>query len=260
MNFLTAVIFSIVSLCTIGGKDIVQVTRVSEDYSASVVLNEGDVIYKLGDYKLDLAYGYNYNDAFKYELKKAKNLAENNEIEGIEDYRFDVLIKHQNQEIETLSGMRFFEVKDEENNPTGQYTMGITVNYYVHSFGEAMQRCWSYSFGLAWLVLKSLWQLVTFQIPINSLGGPVTTITTIATVAKTNFANLLFIIPLFSANLAIFNLLPIPALDGSHVMFTLIEWIRRKPISRKTENIIHTTGFLILLAFVVIVDILHFVL
>ena len=87
-----------------------------------------------------------------------------------------------------------------------------------------------------------------------------TTIAVMATATQANPATLLILIPLISANLAVFNLLPFPALDGSHVLFTTIEAIRKKPINRKVENMIHTVGILILLLFVVTVDILHFVL
>ena len=140
------------------------------------------------------------------------------------------------------------------------YCWPTTAGAYVHSFGEAVERAVPFSFGLAWSVLKSLWQLITLQIPITQIGGPITTIATIAQVTQSNFVNLLILIPLISANLAIFNLLPIPALDGAHVVFTTIEAIRKKPIKREVENMIHTIGLIILLGFVVLVDFLHFIL
>ena len=61
-----------------------------------------------------------------------------------------------------------------------------------------------------------------------------------------------------SASVAIMNILPIPALDGCKVIFTLIEWVRGKPINRKVENIIHFAGLIILLALAVILDLVHF--
>ncbi len=57
----------------------------------------------------------------------------------------------------------------------------------------------------------------------------------------------MFIIALISLNLAFFNLIPFPALDGSRILFSLVELIIRKPIPRKVEAAIHTVGFLILL-------------
>ena len=68
--------------------------------------------------------------------------------------------------------------------------------------------------------------------------------------------NFLVLLPLIAANLAIFNILPIPALDGSKIVFTAIEWIRGKPINRKVENIIHTVGLLLLFGFVIVIELL----
>ena len=65
-----------------------------------------------------------------------------------------------------------------------------------------------------------------------------------------------------SLNLAVFNLFPIPALDGGRILFVLIEIIRGKRISPRTEGIIHTIGFILLMALIVVVtftDILRIV-
>ena len=113
---------------------------------------------------------------------------------------------------------------------------------------------------MAWAVLKSLWLLVTFRIPINQIGGTITTISLIATYTQTSIVNLFILLPLISANLAMFNLLPFPALDGAQMVFTGVEWITRKPIKEKVKGIINACGLIFLLAFVVVVDILHFVL
>lgn len=65
---------------------------------------------------------------------------------------------------------------------------------------------------------------------------------------------------LISVNLAVFNLLPIPALDGSRILFTLIEWIAGKPVvSRKVEGLIHFVGMLLLFGFVILVDVLRYI-
>ena len=131
---------------------------------------------------------------------------------------------------------------------------------YKYGFFDGLGRAFPMAFGFAWVVLKSLWLLITFQIPITEMGGTITTIATMAEYTQLNPTNLLIFIPLISANLAVFNILPFPALDGAHVLFTTIEWIRRKPIDRKVENTIHFVGLCVLFAFVIIVDILHFVL
>ena len=131
---------------------------------------------------------------------------------------------------------------------------------YVYNAWEGFCRSFEMAFGWAWVVLKSLWMLITFQIPITQMTGTIGTITTIATMASQSLSYLLIFIPLIAANLAIFNILPIPSLDGAHILFTIIEWIRGKPIKPELENKIHFIGLCVLLGFVVIVDILHFVL
>ena len=81
-----------------------------------------------------------------------------------------------------------------------------------------------------------------------------------ATAIKTGgMYNLLMIASYIGVNLAVFNLLPIPALDGSRVVFTVIEWIRRKPISRKVEAIIHFVGLIVLFGFAILVDVLQLI-
>ena len=264
MNFITAILFSLILLCTYGGRDIVKVNDINENFSSSIVLQEGDVIYAMGDQKLDIAFGTTYNEAFRYQLNKALEYEQsaNDPSVGISDYTFSVTVRHADGVKEVVDGVRFFEVieKNADGEDVTKYTLGITVDYYVHTFGEAFLRCWSYAFGLAWLVLKSLWQLITFQLSMEAIGGPIATIGAIASASQANFGNLLILIPMISANLAVFNLLPFPALDGSHILFTTIEWIRKKPINRKVENMIHFVGLCILFAFVILVDILHFVL
>ena len=107
------------------------------------------------------------------------------------------------------------------------------------------------------LILQAFWSIITGAIALNQLGGPISTITQISEVASIGFANFLYLLPLLAANLAIFNILPFPGLDGAHVVFTTIEAIRKKPIKREIENMIHTIGILILFAFVIIIDIVH---
>lgn len=136
-------------------------------------------------------------------------------------------------------------------------TFGITAGYenrktdVLHAAGYSFP----YTFELSWIVLKSFGMLFTGGVPIADVTGPVGTVATIATFAQTDFRYFLLFLPLIASNLAIFNLLPIPALDGSRIVFTIIEMIRRKPINKKTEGTIHAVGLIVLLAFVIVVDI-----
>ena len=122
-----------------------------------------------------------------------------------------------------------------------------------------MGRSFVYSFKIAGSILRVLGELLTGRLGLSAFGGPVTTIAMTSRVASSSFRSFLEISGFIGVNLAVFNLLPIPALDGSKFVFTVIEWIRGKPISRKIEAIIHAAGFIFLLGFAVLVDILQFV-
>ena len=63
---------------------------------------------------------------------------------------------------------------------------------------------------------------------------------------------------MLSMNLALFNILPVPSLDGARAVFVLIELIFRKPVNRKVEGYIHTIGLFLLLGMVIFFDIYHF--
>lgn len=145
-----------------------------------------------------------------------------------------------------------------EERGDAKYYMLDNTNYRF-GFFETLGRSFVYSFKLAGSILKTLGELLTGKLGISAVGGPVSTITMTSKIAASSFRDFLEITALIGVNLAVFNLLPVPALDGSKVVFTIIEWIRGKPISRKVEAIIHAAGFVFLLGFAVLVDILQFV-
>ena len=114
-------------------------------------------------------------------------------------------------------------------------------------------------FFLVFEILSILGTLITGKLPLNSVGGPVTTITVMKDAVSSGFATIAYVVCIVSANLAVMNLLPLPALDGSRMVFTAIEWIFKKPVNRKVEGIIHAVGFVLILAFAVLVDVLQFI-
>lgn len=109
--------------------------------------------------------------------------------------------------------------------------------------------------------LLSLKELVTGSIGMEELSGPVGVVDAIGDTYEQSrsegslilWMNLLNMEVLLSANLGIMNLLPFPALDGGRLVFLLAEAIRRKPINRKVEGMIHFTGLMLLMALMVFV-------
>lgn len=91
------------------------------------------------------------------------------------------------------------------------------------------------------------------EVSINDLSGPVGVISEVGKQAKFGMNNLLLILGFISVNLGFFNLLPIPALDGSRLIFLLIELVRGKPIDPEKENFIHMIGFVLLITLMLVV-------
>ncbi len=93
------------------------------------------------------------------------------------------------------------------------------------------------------------------------VAGPVGIAVLTGQVAKLGLIYLLQFTALLSLNLAIINFLPFPAFDGGHLVFIIIEKIRRKPVNKKIEGIIHTIGFSLLMILIIVItfqDILRY--
>ena len=124
-------------------------------------------------------------------------------------------------------------------------------------FFSSIGHSFVYSFKIGGTVLRSLGELLTGKLGINAMGGPVTTISMTAEAASSGLMSFLNIAAFIGVNLAVFNLLPVPALDGCKVIFCLIEWIRKKPVNRKIETISHLVGIIFLFGFAILVDLLQ---
>lgn len=149
--------------------------------------------------------------------------------------------------------------EDEEGNPTYSYYFDLNVQSCRFGFFRTIGHSFQYSWRIAGTIFKVLGELLTGHIGLSAMGGPVTTIKMTSEIATQSAQSFFEIAAYIGVNLAVFNLLPIPALDGSKVIFCLIEWIFRKPVPRKVEAVIHAVGFVLILGFAVLVDILQFV-
>lgn len=117
------------------------------------------------------------------------------------------------------------------------------------------------SASIVQMVRLSLVDIVTGKYGMREISGPIGTISAIAetTSQAERFADkiltALTFLSMITINVGVFNLLPIPALDGGRLFFIFIEMIRRKPIPPKREGIVHTVGIVILLLFMAVISI-----
>lgn len=179
-------------------------------------------------------------------------------------FQADVKVIRNDEEI-TLEDVQFFtQYTSEENEKAGK--VSVSIDFYVDSIeknvGSVLTQTFSETCSMAKTVWTSLVWLVQGRFSFNELSGPVGIATAVTHVASqglmegfgTAVNNILFVMILITVNLGIVNMLPFPALDGGRFLFLLIEWIFRKPIPRKVEQIVNTAGLVILMLFILIVS------
>ncbi len=111
------------------------------------------------------------------------------------------------------------------------------------------------------IMLLTVGSLITGKLGLNALSGPVGMYSVVGQVATYGLANILFLMAYLSINLGVINILPFPAFDGGRVLFVLIEAVTGKKVKPEVEGIIHTIGFILLMALMLYItfqDILKF--
>jgi regulator of sigma E protease len=106
--------------------------------------------------------------------------------------------------------------------------------------------------AVAALIITSLIKMITGQLPAE-VAGPVGIVQMAGEAARLGLANVLNFAGLLSLNLGIINLFPIPALDGSRLLFLGIEGIRGRPVNPEKENVIHLVGFALLIFLMLVI-------
>jgi len=134
-----------------------------------------------------------------------------------------------------------------------------TMESQSAGFGEALLYAVPFTGKMSWMILGAFGGLFTGRVALTDMAGPVGTVAQMAEISQSNWRNILILLPLIASNLAIFNLLPFPALDGARIVFTGIEWVRRKPVNRNVEAWIHLIGMAALILFVIVIDVVGFI-
>ncbi len=263
MNYLLALLLILIEFSAYG-QSVVMVRGVepSEEWGTELSFREGDILLgaegRAFYLTTDIAAAINHRqagDRVKFRVSRVQ------EDGSRQEETVDIVLRSA-VEVENSADFRgvwgALGVGVETREDGNRYYMLETASYRFGFFGT-IGRSFVYSFRLAGSIFKVIGELLTGRLGLSALGGPVTTITMTSQIASQGFRDFLEISALIGVNLAVFNLLPIPALDGSKVVFTVIEWVRGKPISRKIEAIIHAAGFVILIGFAILVDVLQFV-
>jgi regulator of sigma E protease len=114
---------------------------------------------------------------------------------------------------------------------------------------DSIERTWDISV----LTIVSIAKLIQRVIPMDSIGGPVLIVQMAGEQASRGVLNFFVFMAIININLGVLNLLPIPVLDGGHLLFLGIEAIRRKPLSEKIISVSQKIGLTVLLTLMAVV-------
>ncbi|MCY0875280.1 MAG: RIP metalloprotease RseP [Firmicutes bacterium] len=138
-----------------------------------------------------------------------------------------------------------------EKDSAGNGFIGV-VTASNHSIGTSIVGGVQETGQYTQMIYGALGQLFTHRSAfVKDTAGPVKIVTIIGQQAQNGILSLVNLTAILSLNLAIFNLLPIPALDGSRLLFMIVEWIRGKPVDPRKEYMVHAIGFALLILFTV---------
>ncbi len=264
MNYLFAVLLIIIEFFACGQTLIaVYEAAPAEGEYAAYSLADGDILLEAdgrGVYLttdlLAALHGKNKGDLVEFTVSRVTERTEDGRAARREEMIVTVMLREDVGDASSADSALLWRAIGAAQDEDGNYMMANAVVKF--GFFETLGRAFTYSFKIAGSIFRVLGELLTGRLGLDAFGGPITTISMTAQVASQGLRYFLEIAGYIGVNLAVFNLLPIPALDGSKVVFTAIEWVRGKPIPRRIEAVIHAVGFVLILGFAVLVDVLQF--
>lgn len=219
-----------------GTKTYVQITDIAKDSPAQQAgLMPMDKVLKIGD-------------------KDVVN------VEDIQNYTKENLGKNVTLTIDRQGSVMTKEVLARTNEPQGQGAIGISLAKTAvlhYSFLESIKQGFLYTVVMTLGILTYLAQIIGQLLYTGGtsaqLSGPVGMVSMTQQAARLGLIVLLNFTALISVNLAIINILPLPALDGGRILFLLVEKIKGKPVSQELEAKIHNAGFMLLMLLMLVV-------
>lgn len=121
------------------------------------------------------------------------------------------------------------------------------------SFGNIVKHSFSRSVSTVKMIFDQLGDMIGGRYGMNAVSGPVGVTEGMVTAAKSGATDFLYLVIVITVNLGVFNLLPIPALDGGRLLFLVVEGVTRKPVNKNIEGYIHFAGLMILLALMAVI-------
>ena len=190
--------------------------------------------------------------------------------ESIKDSRgqeVTLLLDRQGEELTVTAKPTMQKVKNLFGEEVGErYMLGIVrsdeIQYKDATIGESFKAAFVQTWNLSYLTVMGIVKMIQRVIPASELGGPIRIAELAGQQMEAGWMNLLYFMALLSVNLGILNLLPVPVLDGGHLVFLSLEAVRRRPLSDRSMEISQKVGIALLgtlMVFVFYNDILRLV-
>ncbi len=173
-----------------------------------------------------------------------------------EDGKMDFVVERDGETLE-INAVEFTKVTDDDGQEQIVYDMVICG--VDKSFVNVIKATVGQTVSVARMVWMSLGDLISGKYGLKDVSGAIGTVGFIADTVEqsqqtTDYSALINIMAFISINIGVFNLLPIPALDGGRLFFLLIEMVFRKPVPAKYENWVHAVGMVLLLIFMALIS------
>lgn len=181
--------------------------------------------------------------------QKIKNWSDISEIMADSNgEKVTISVKH----TKNSNGIRDIEVTPKYIESEDRYIVGITSKV-GHSPIKAVAAGGVATWNTVKLMFQSLDMIFSGQASMDDISGPVGIVQLVDETSNEGAFPFAFLMALICVNLAVINLLPLPALDGGRIIFVLYSWITGKPVSQKVEGTIHFIGIVLLLALAVVI-------
>lgn len=171
-----------------------------------------------------------------------------NKLDEIDDDKFKMKVESENGKESLIS----VEVSDK----TDDESLGYSYGFYIKGkeskgFFAAVKYAFTKFFSTIEQMIFTVFYLITGKISLSMLSGPVGIFNVVSIYSKYGFKNIISFLCLICINVGFINLLPLPAFDGGHVLFIIIEKIKGSKVDPKVENTIHSIGFILLMILMV---------
>lgn len=239
MNIVLGFIAAVIYLCSLQTVGTTTVSAFSDSSFCSSQLAIGDKIVSIENTPILTSYDIQY----KLQNNSGKTNADGNLL-------LDFKVKRNGQTIE-LHDVEFLIQKNDDGSSD------LIYGFYVQPLERNVLTVLEYSaretISISRMILFTFADLFKGKYGLKDLSGPVGTVTVVSQSVSYGLSSFMYLFAFITVNIGVFNLLPIPALDGCRFLFLIIEAIRRKPLKPEIEGIVHLIGFGLLMVLMLVV-------